>query len=81
MKLGSIVMVRYRDHTLFRNTDSSLFHPAIRECVGWVEKESDEALWVLWDKSVRLLPYERVQTKESGLVLLKSDIMEIKMIA
>ncbi|MFQ6081276.1 MAG: hypothetical protein ACE5OW_06380 [Candidatus Bathyarchaeia archaeon] len=73
-----LVYIRYRDHVLFRNTDPSLYHPAIRECVGWVVRENKEILWILWDRSVQPLPHERIRPQESGLVILKSDIIEMR---
>jgi len=63
---------------LFRNADPSLYKPAIRECVGWLTKESPEAVWVLWDRSVKPLPHERTRVEECGLVILKSEILEMK---
>jgi len=76
--MNGLVYVRYRDHVLFRNANSSLYQPAIRECVGWIAKENDEAIWILWDRSVSKLPHERIQLEESGLVILKSEILEMK---
>jgi len=78
--VSRLVYIRYRDHILFRNADSRLYQPAIRECVGWVLKENDDAVWILWDRSVEPLPHERVPASESGLVILKSDILEMKKI-
>jgi len=75
---GSIVYICYRDHLIFRNCDPNLFQPAMRECVGWVMKESDDAIWVVFDKSTKLMPYERTQPKESGLVILRSDICKLR---
>jgi len=73
-----IVYVRYLDHVLFRNADHSLYKPAIRECVGWILKESGDAVWILWDRSVCRLLYERTLPIESGLVIVKSDILEMR---
>jgi hypothetical protein len=78
VKEGSVVYVRYRDHVLFRNADPNLYRPAEREAVGWIVKENDEAVWILWDKSVCKLPHERVQPSESGLVILKAEILELR---
>jgi len=80
LKCPPLVYIRYRDHVLFRNADPSLFQPSIRETVGWVVKEDGTALWILWDKSVDPLPHERTQPAESGLVILKTEILEIKRI-
>ena len=75
---GALVYVRYRDHVLFRNADASLFKPALCETVGWLYCETADALWLLWERSVKPLPHERSPTEESGLVLLKSDIVQMR---
>jgi len=72
-----LVYVRYKDHLLFRNSDPNLYTPAEREAVGWIIKENDEAIWILWEKSVVDIPNQRIRIEESGLVLLKSDILEM----
>lgn len=76
--MSRLVHIRYRDHVLFRNVDPDLYHPSIRECVGWIVKENDDAVWILWDRSVKKLPHERTRPSESGLVILKSDILEMR---
>jgi len=42
-KIGSLFHVRYLDHVLFKNMDSDLCRPVVREVVGWLVKESAEA--------------------------------------
>lgn len=74
----TLVYIRYRDHVLFRNTDPNLYHPSVRECVGWIVKEDAEALWVVGDRSVNPLPNEQIKPSESGVIILKSDIQEMK---
>jgi len=74
----SLVYVRYLDHVLFRNSDAGLFAPALRETVGWLHSETADAVWLLWERSVKPLPHERSTAEESGLVLLKSDIVEMR---
>lgn len=74
---GEIVIIRYSDHVLFSNADPNLCKPIVRECVGWILKETNEAVWVLWDRSVEPLSHERIRTEESGLVLLKSEILRM----
>ena len=76
--VGALVYVRYLDHVLFRNADAGLFKPALRETVGWLHCETADAVWLLWERSVKPLPHERSPDEESGLVLLKSDIVEIR---
>ncbi|MEM3378703.1 MAG: hypothetical protein QXV09_05710 [Candidatus Bathyarchaeia archaeon] len=75
---GDFVYVRYLDHVLFRNADAGLFKPALRETVGWLHRETADAIWLLWERSVKPLPHEMSPSKESGLVLLRSDIVEMR---
>lgn len=76
--LRPFVYVCYRDHVLFRNSDHTLYKPVLRETVGWLHKENREAVWILWERSLTLLPHERIQPQQSGLVLLKNDIVKMK---
>jgi len=73
-----LVYIRYRDHLLFKNLNPNNQFPSERECVGWVWKETFDVVWILWDRSVTPLPHERVRPQESGIVILKSDILEKK---
>jgi len=75
----SLVYVKYVDHVLFRNADPNIFKPTVREAIGWIVKESDEALWICFDRTVDGLPYEKPD-RASGLVIIKSDILEMKKI-
>ena len=70
------VCIRYMDHILFRNADPHLFKPVIREAIGWIIKEDDHALYICFDKTVERLPHEK-PSLASGIVILKSDILEI----
>ena len=71
-----LVHIRYKDHIEFRNTSHKLYFDVnVREAVGWVILETDNYFILLYDRSVELLPDE---TSDSGLILIKSDIIEIK---
>ena len=70
----SLVYMKYVDHVLFRNADSSLLRPYVREVVGWLVRETDEALCLCHDRAVEPLPFEK--PSESGLIILKSDVLE-----
>jgi hypothetical protein len=70
--------VKYRDHILFKNTDPILLKPSEREVVGWLVKETDEAVYLCHDRSVESHPFEK--SSESGLIILKTDILERKRI-
>jgi len=73
-----LVYVRYRDHVLFRHSDPKLYSPVVREAVGWLMKEDNQAVWILWERNVEPLPHERIRPEESGLILLKTDIIELR---
>jgi hypothetical protein len=66
--------VKYKDHVLFRNCDSSEMKPSIREVVGWLAFENSEAMCICSDKPVEPLRHEK--SVESGVVILKSDVLE-----
>ena len=78
LEKAKLVYVRYRDHVLFRGVDSKSFSPIIRECSGWKVRENGEAICVLFDKSVKPFPCEKNSVVETGLILLKNDILEMK---
>ena len=80
VEIRSIVYIRYKDHVLFQKAEPNLYRPVVREAIGWLVREDDEAIWILWDKSVMNVPHER-KSAESGLVILKSDIIEMRNIA
>ena len=75
-----LVYIRYKDHLLFQATNPKDLVPIERECVGWIEKESSDAVCILWDRSVIKLPNEIIHPQGSGLVILKSDILELTQI-
>jgi len=74
-KPGQLVYVRYRDHVLFHNTDPTLLGPCVREVVGWLARETEDAICLCFDRTVGTLPGE-LPSKGSGLIILKSDILE-----
>ena len=68
-----LLYVRYRDHVEFKHSDPGLFNPCVREVVGWLVKETEEALFLSYDRSVEPFPFEK---RECGLIILKSDMLE-----
>ena len=75
-KLCKIV---YIDHILFRNINSEKVDPSIREAVGWITKQNEEAIWLLSDKPVDKQDNERTCV-ESGLVIFRSAILGVEQI-
>jgi len=79
-EIGFLFHVRYLDHVVFKNVDSGLCKPVMREVVGWLVKENHEAMWIVCERSVEKVSAPKVQACESGMVILKSDLLEIKKI-
>lgn len=52
--------------------------PQTRECVGWLVYESPEYIIMCWDRDAGLPTLKGGDPKASGLVLLHSDIFELK---
>jgi hypothetical protein len=70
----SLIYLKYMDHVLFRKCDHSDMKPSVREVVGWLVLETNDAIYICCDRSVEPLPCEK--PSESGLVILKSDVLE-----
>ena len=70
------VCVRYKDHVELRNAYPKFyFNPHEREAIGWLSYETDEIIYLTFDRSIEPLPFE---APESGIVILKSDIVDMK---
>jgi len=72
----SIVYIRYKDHVLFKNTAKPVRDIAERETLGWLTHENKEHVCVEHDRTIESLQY--ASGTGSGLVLLKSCILEIR---
>ena len=75
-----LVYVKYIDHLLYRSMAPSNVRPAVRETVGWLMHEDDYAIWIVWDKCVKPSRYVKLDLS-SGLVIVKSSILEIRRIS
>ena len=76
---GKPVHVLYMDHILYLNSNPILYRePNKRETLGWIIRENETAIWILCDKSVKPLSYQRINLEYSGFVLLKSTILAIE---
>jgi hypothetical protein len=74
--LGSAVYIRYLDHVLFKNTPEAVKDAAERETIGWLTQETGKLLCIQHDRTIESLQYSSGSV--SGLVLLKSCILEIR---
>jgi hypothetical protein len=71
-----LVYIRYLDHVLFKNTQKPIETAAERETIGWLAHENDQLICLENDRTIEKLPYSN--GSGSGLVLLKSCILEIR---
>lgn len=78
LEIGSPIYVRYRDHVLFKDMDPEAFSaPFIRETIGWLEGENDNSIQVVWERSAGANTPEKAKQKATGLVIMKSSILEM----
>lgn len=52
--------------------------PQVREAVGWLVYEAPEYIILTWDRNAGPPTLKGGDPKASGLVLLRSDILELK---
>lgn len=74
----SLVYVCYRDHVLYHRGDPQAMKPHVRETVGWLVYDCEEYIIVCWDRDAEPPTLNGGDLKASGLVILKSDILEYK---
>ena len=73
-----LMVVRYLDHVLYNRTSALAMKPQIREAGGWLVYECNEYVTLAWDRDAEPHTLRGGDPKASGLVLLKSDILELK---
>ena len=74
----TLVYVRYLDHVLFSRCSPLALKPQIREAVGWLNYECEDYIILSWDKDAEPPTLKGGDPKASGLVLIKSDITELR---
>ena len=55
-----LLYVKYADHVFFRHTNPHRMKPSIREVVGWLVRETDDALYLSHDRATIPLPFEKI---------------------
>lgn len=76
--VGSIVLIRYLDHVLFKDADPCTYGPFTREAVGWLDHEGDDCIRVIFERFAEPDPQGEARQRATGLVILKSNIIELK---
>lgn len=71
-----LVFVRYLDHVQYNRTSALAMAPQTRETVGWLICEGDQYITLSWDRDAGPATLHGGDPKATGMVLLKSDILE-----
>jgi len=74
-KLKNLQLIKYRDHTLYRNTSPKTNTLSERITIGFLLRENEEYVELCWDLPTRLQQHE-VCDQMSGLKIMKSSILE-----
>jgi hypothetical protein len=73
-----LVYVKYLDHVLYRNMTPSVEpKPVVRETVGWLMRENEEVVLIVWDRAAAPSKLEKLDPT-SSLVILKKCIVEMR---
>lgn len=72
-----LVCVRYVDHVLYNRAIAIAMKPQIRKAVGWLVYECEQYITLTWDHDDESPTLHGGDAKASGLVLLKTDILEL----
>ena len=78
--MDELVFIRYMDHVLYNRASAMTMQPQVREAVGWLVYECDQYITLSWDTDAEPPTIRGGDPKASGLVLLKSDVLELKKI-
>jgi hypothetical protein len=78
LDMGSLVYVRYRDHVLFRNADPESARPVVQEAWGKLDYEDPEYIRLVVARYQEPDNMEEHAAKATGLVIVKSTILEMR---
>ncbi len=77
-RVGDPVFVRYRDHVNFHRVAPDMVAPQTRRAVGMLRYACPEYVIVVWDEDDEPPKLKGADAKASGIVILKSDILELR---
>jgi len=78
--MEELVFIRYADHVQYNRASAVAMQPQVREAVGWMVYECDQYITLTWDMDAEPPTLRGGDPKASGLVLLRSDVLELKRI-
>jgi hypothetical protein len=76
--LQPLIFVRYVDHVLYNRNSAIAMKPQTREAVGWLVYNCELYVILSWDRDAEPPTLHGGDPKASGLVLLKSDILDLQ---
>ena len=76
--LLNLIFVRYRDHVLYNRSSALAMQPQTREAVGWLVYDCELYVILSWDRDAGPPTMHGGDSKASGLVLLRSDILDLQ---
>ena len=76
--LRQLIFVRYLDHVLYSRNSAVAMKPQKREAVGWLVYDCELYVILSWDRDAEPPTLHGGDPKASGLVLLKSDILDLQ---
>jgi len=74
---NDLIFVRYLDHVLYNRNYATAMKPQIREAIGWLVYDCESYVILSWDRDAEPPTLHGGDPKASGLVLLKSDIINL----
>lgn len=76
MRKESLVRIRYRDHVFYHRSDPVAISPQTRETIGWLVYEGPDYVIISWDRDAGPPTLKGGDPKATGLVILRSNILE-----
>jgi len=74
----NFVYVCYRDHVLYHRSNPAIMKPQVREAVGWLVYDCANYIVMCWDRSADPPTLKGGDPKASGLVIIRTDILELR---
>lgn len=78
LEFKELIFVRYLDHVIFNRVSALAMKPQVRETVGWLVYECEYYITITSDRDADPPTLKGGDPKASGLVILKSDILQMK---
>jgi len=74
----ALAYVKYQDHVLYHRCNPQALAPQVRETVGWLVYDAPTYVIISWDRGSHPPRLRNSDLQESGLVILKNTILEMK---